>query len=130
MDISALVPPLANTQEAYEKIFRWFSQPNAEFGYSASTSQCFYRDDKDRFSSKRCAIGCLIPDDLYTPELEGYLANGVATKLYDLFKNVNSSFLTEAQRTHDMEATHGTISSFLLKLNKVAQDYDLTLIAV
>jgi hypothetical protein len=145
MDLSVLIPPLSSNQEAYEKIFRWFSQPSVAFGYDTSTGNCVYRGNNWRGSNIRCAVGCLIPDELYVEPKDEYDEDGSSgmenvtadaaiqksAELERFFANVDSGFLLECQRAHDSEAAKNnpSIERFLLALNKVAAEKHLTLIA-
>lgn len=54
----------------------------------------------------KCAVGCLIPDELYNPNIEditidGLLENDDNTNLKELFYAVEYRFLTELQTIHD-----------------------------
>lgn len=54
----------------------------------------------------RCALGCLIPDDLYSSELEilGGIANNdqVEAILTNIYGKLDLSFLQELQNIHDV----------------------------
>jgi hypothetical protein len=51
-------------QEIFDKVVRHLA---AQGGKSMLGPRCRYRAD----GGKKCAIGCLIPDDYYEPEMEG-----------------------------------------------------------
>jgi hypothetical protein len=93
------------TQEAYEQIKAFFSLPGAQLSQDTS-HLCYYRHpDNPRI---RCAVGCLIPDDLYKREKEGVSASGVMEKFeLPLLDDVNPEFLDEVQRMHDEANTGG-----------------------
>ena len=62
---------------------------------------CRYRGD----GGTKCAIGCLIPDELYRPKMEG---RNIGSLIYDnefglisLFAGVNKGILGQLQRVHD-----------------------------
>ncbi len=57
---------------------------------------------------RRCVIGILIPDELYTPELEGQDILEVCKKfsiIAKLFTGVDRKFLRDLQNVHDKETT-------------------------
>jgi len=108
--------------EIYNQIKDHFSKPGAVLAKSAPDhgGVCYYRMDKDPESAARCAVGCLIPDDMYDPNWEG-------NSVYDLFTEFNNfgpilnikkddksfNFLKEAQYDHD--GSH-SVDYFLDKL--------------
>lgn len=124
------------TQEAYEQIRNWFSREGAVFGVKRSGnkemggSMCVYRLDGDVKSPVRCAAGCLIPDELYSPDFENVVIDSLLTTaepLRNFFKNVNVRFLTHAQSLHDRYASDGSISvsTFLIDLDQLAKQHNL-----
>jgi len=67
---------------------------------------CAYRG----VNNTKCAIGALIPDDIYNVDMEGrpvkfLIDNNNAIK--NLFENVNRYFLRDLQRCHDRAAMDG-----------------------
>jgi hypothetical protein len=58
---------------------------------------CMYR-----YESLSCAAGCLIPDELYTPDLEGTnVTAGEMLRLMHKLGYKNNLLLREMQRAHD-----------------------------
>jgi hypothetical protein len=118
------------TQDAYDRMRAWFTQPDVVMAYGPSPSfpddrgadtNCLYRAP----NGGRCAIGCLIPNELYNPEMEG----SAITALYGfndtidaLFKDADIDFLMRAQDAHD--ESHD-IPTFLAKLDAVARKHHL-----
>lgn len=84
-------------QEVFDKVVTHLRKQNAKS--MSSAGGCFYR-----FGEKKCAVGCLIPDELYSPRLEGL---GVASMvLEDVLLKAGIpescfSLLTCLQTTHD-----------------------------
>lgn len=98
-----------NNQEAFDKIWDWFvvqRKPMSTNGVS-----CRYRGD----GGAKCAVGVLIPDELYSESVEGWMA-------YDIMVNcgqtarpavcelnrwlrkettITVQFLSDVQRLHD-----------------------------
>ncbi len=51
-----------------------------------------------------CAVGCLIPDELYDPKIEGFSALALATDFPEFAKHLNGvrpSLLSRMQILHD-----------------------------
>ena len=63
-----------NRQEVFDKIYLHLIEQGRKSVNSDGRCQYRYPD------GDKCAIGCLIPDELYTPELEG---NGVSMPIIE-----------------------------------------------
>lgn len=76
--------------------------------YDIQTMNCMY----DNGAGQKCAVGMLIPDDDYSPLLEG---NGISTlafkavkfgwKTKHLFNEMNYDMMDAVRTTHDMSVT-------------------------
>lgn len=67
-----------------------------------SLLSCAYRGTEGR----SCAIGCLIPDDLYSPKMEGHGADRLRRHfpaMGMLLHDVSADLLTTLQDLHDLE---------------------------
>lgn len=134
------------TQEAYERIREYFSRPGAELGKSDHGS-CAYITA----SGAKCAVGCLIPDEILSKwgnslnesgSLEG-LKDGVVDNyghffmafrdipgLQELLNGEDAEgqrkfdFLSEAQKRHDDSFTK-TAEQFVAKLDVLAGEFGL-----
>ena len=129
-------------QEAYDRIRAYFSQPGAQLAKTPNTNgrTCWYRINAVSYSTG-CAVGCLIPDELYDPHLDD-LDDG--TSIGDVVMAANEgdevcekivnylgihedddlfNFLQDAQLAHDCSST---IETFFKSLDKYAQDAGLT----
>lgn len=87
---------------------------------------CAYRGD----SGTSCAVGCLIPDDLYDPKMEGNDAVGLFSrfpKVEKLLGKDNESLLSDLQRIHDssLYRNESTITKWHRDLNSIAREYNL-----
>jgi hypothetical protein len=76
-------------KDVLSKIREYFSRPDAvlavvELDEFDGEYRCVYRKDGDPHSPVRCAIGCLIPDSLYSPAIEGDGAYMLASNRHDL----------------------------------------------
>ena len=130
------------TQEAYEAIRDYFSQPGRERAIDPESDDCVYKGPK----GQKCAVGCLIPDNLYSPEFEGNTlgtllvllrdwkdSDAQAAEVYALLNDDESkvSFLTEAQRLHDgqgasdMEEVEEFGPWFVTRLDSLAERHGL-----
>ena len=125
-------------QEAYDGIVTWFSQPGAELGFTPEEfggASCVYRGNGDRASKRRCAVGCLMPDEKYRTTFEGSSVS--ATEITEALglggpeHEETRTFLSSAQSAHDEMAAavvNGDISGdgveeFLAKLKIHAKDF-------
>lgn len=69
------------------------------------TSMCLYRQP---FTIKKCAIGCLIPDEMYDPDMEGaYIEHLIENSEGLPFENVHRGLLSALQEAHDMIPVNG-----------------------
>lgn len=57
-----------NMQEVFDKVSAHLLKQNARSVACGINSTCSYRGEEGRM----CAVGCLIPDELYRPSLEGW----------------------------------------------------------
>jgi hypothetical protein len=132
------------------KVREHFSKPDAalsfQYGYGDDTADedpdafvCVYRKDEDPYSPVRCAMGVLIPDELYDPRMEATGASqlvgenptwnndneyGDATGVYSLghlfAADVTPEFLDAVQYAHDKTArAGGSVRDFLAALDEV-----------
>lgn len=118
-----------NNQEAFDKVCDHLMQmivPSKEDGL------CVYRGE----NGLKCAIGTLIPDELYFPSLESYgsvndLMNTTAKELepiQKLFKGLNLNLLIDLQIIHDSSISwtkKGLSKEAIFKLKETAQRYEL-----
>ena len=96
-----------------------------------SKNYCLYRTDNDL----KCAIGCLIPDDLYDPEIEGFSVadcfcstkpKGGLEKLQNILAKLNLDdnkiLLERIQSIHDDNQPE----YWLYGLNRLAKEFKLS----
>lgn len=135
------------TQEAYEIIRAHFTKPGAELAQIDGISDdspyggtCFYRENLDPKSERRCAFGVLIPDEIYHPSMEGTGALGLLRQwpilrerlgiLYtpDFSERNDSSlesFVARAQSTHDCAIN---VELFIKDLDELAVELGLKVV--
>lgn len=118
-------------QEIFNKVATHLLTQNAKAMAPDDGGACRYR-----YGSLRCAIGCLIPDELYGAHLEG---RGIGVTDYDSATSVNRvlvkakvlkrplgeerklRLLSVLQRMHDGVA----VTSWRNRLAQIAEQYDL-----
>lgn len=109
-----------NNQEAFDKIAEHLLTQKVQARNDADTN-CAYRGR----GGTKCAVGCLIPDELYDPDMEGEDA-GMLPELFPQLKpliyGLNIKLLTEIQFMHDNEAP----ASWLLHLKSTAHRFCLS----
>lgn len=115
-------------QEIFDKVARHLLTQKQKS--VSSGNSCRYRGPKDT----KCAIGCLIPDDKWTPKLEGAVARDlIVAKAAGLRFSLNENELGEVkgpqidlatilQQVHDLSRTKIWFS----ELKKVAAIYKLS----
>lgn len=88
---------------------------------------CMYRGDDGR----KCAVGVLIPDELYTPSMEGRSAEDMM-KIYLDVQNLlgaeNVEFLEAMQQVHDSnpyDAEEWDMNYFIGSYERLASRFDL-----
>lgn len=89
-----------------------------------NTDRCAYRTP----DGKKCAIGCLIPDELYDQGMEGYSVSCLvdAKFLLPSFFNRNLRLLSSLQSVHDGIGCWSSKESLRAELAKVADIYNLS----
>ena len=109
-----------NNQEVYDKVKAHLLTQNAKS--ISKDGFCKYRMIR---STKRCAIGCLIPDNLYEKEMEGNAVHNLLhdfPKVKEFFDGVSSNLLDALQSVHDSEL----VKNWPRELEAVAKNYNLT----
>lgn len=89
-----------NRQEAFDKIWKHFVVEKNHQSFN-KLRNCAYRGDGGR----KCAIGCLIPDEMYDRYLEIEKPTMVFARLRKngLFdESCSNDFLLDLQRAHDI----------------------------
>lgn len=101
-----------------------------DVAYTGFKSQGFKRSmDEDgrclyRNGSRRCAIGWLIPDDLYTADLEGISASEPAIMKLARTRPADAGFVERFQAMHDNLSSPKALQ---VKLLDFARDYGLSI---
>jgi len=83
---------------------------------------CVYR----AYSGDKCAVGCLIPDSEYEPQMESQSVKELVIRFKTpLYFAENLEFLTELQKVHDFVESWTSEQTLKLALYRVASDYKL-----
>ncbi len=113
-----------DTQQAFEMAVKHLRKQGCRSQHSVSfvgTTTCMYR-----MNGLKCAVGALIPDEMYQKSFEGIgigeLINDFAD-LNNLFKTVNITLLEQLQHIHD----NREVKEWEESLEKLAEFYGLTM---
>lgn len=90
-------------QEIFNRVYTHLLKQNQ--ASKGSDDRCKYKSD----NGLKCAIGCLIPDDIYDPKMEGMSIEFIYDS-YPKMKKLNLgreiSFLSGLQKIHDDFPVH------------------------
>lgn len=89
-----------------------------------SVKGCLYRGPE----GTKCALGCLIPDNYYTKEMEGHGIRYLRDNDYELpliLKVDPLSFLLDLQYAHDKSLATMGISFWRSDMRRIADKYNL-----
>lgn len=101
-----------NSQQMFDKVAKHLLTQNAK-------SRCLYRSQEGMM----CAIGCLIPDDLYSPNMEGIWVERLVAYFPELEKFIPDLALADRlQSIHDVCAS----SRWRGELRRAAKDFHLS----
>lgn len=87
-------------QEAFDKIVRHLFSMKHRSLRPGDGEECVYRSE----DGNKCAIGCLIPDELYNPSFENLGVVALCERsevIRTLFKEVSIDMLRDLQFAHD-----------------------------
>ena len=111
---------------AFDKASEYLLATTAGQSKRANTDFCLYRGP----NGNKCAIGALIPDDMYDPKMDEYggpidCLRDRFPQIRDLFKDVNIQMLDDLQELHDDYRSwddNGTFNAFgQEKLKKIGE---------
>lgn len=112
-----------NKQEIFDKVYSALINQGEP---SVNGGVCAYRGA----NGTKCAIGHMIPDDLYDPEFEGKTIHGMYNAtLESIFQvdNINPylTFLSDLQRAHDITLNYHGLEAWKRQMRLIAESYDL-----
>lgn len=117
-----------NLQEIFDKVVDHLKTQNKQA--VDDEGDCLYRTQE----GLKCAIGCLIPDEWYTPNMEigGPITTNTLVKQVlsgfagiDIFSEGVMNLLKSLQHVHDRNFMEGFTKEFSEVLVKVAKKYNL-----
>lgn len=111
-------------QEIYDTVKKHLLTQNAKSVFDPARIEegtpCMYRGE----NGLQCAVGCLIPDDLYHRSMEGASVTLLVTKyskLRELFGRENTGLVQELQNIHD----EAPVNSWKSRLMQAAFNHGL-----
>lgn len=89
-------------QEAFDRVVRWFLVDDNKPAYNPSPTEatCMYRGP----DGVRCAIGCLVDDDDYDPNWEGFPVSSGLPAAWVRDQGLSEGFMLRIQDAHDNNA--------------------------
>jgi len=115
----------ANTQEVFDYVIGQLVRQGGR-SVSASGTDCRYRGS----DGSKCAVGFLIPDELYVWRMEGDSISGLCEHFPDLCAKAgikkHKDILNGLQYMHDSLSTWQNQDSFSHKARRIADLYNLT----
>ena len=112
-------------QEIFDTVARHLFAQGTQ-AYDADVSRCQYRGP----GGTKCAVGCLIPDEAYDPEMEGWSAKALWQSFKDKpgfphWTGAEVSLLVRLQGVHDSDYAWESESSLRSMLADVADTFKL-----
>jgi len=107
-------------QETFDKVATHLLRQNAR---SESATTCLYRGP----NGLKCAVGCLIDDAVYSPEIEGFAVKDVACIKSALRKSGVPTGRKAMDLLVNLQVLHDRFQPVLWReeLAKIATDFDL-----
>ena len=104
-------------QAIFNKVFKHLFKQGKRAASLGNT--CFYR-----YNGLKCAIGCLIPDRLYTKTIEGRSIFNLDINNLGIKYTGDISFLHDLQREHDIWFDE-TDKTLIESMFRIAENYEL-----
>lgn len=120
-----IIPTRHTAQSIYDTVLAHL-RTQGEHAYESG--RCAYRTR----SGQKCAVGCLIPDDVYTPEIEGNAVSAAPKAAVDLFDALEvcgllpfKDLLSDLQHAHDADLRKYGLPGFETAMERVARMHRL-----
>ena len=117
-------------QEIFDTVARHLFAQGTQ-AYDADVARCQYRGP----DGTKCAVGCLIPDEAYDPEMEGWSVENVVasfgsnadapTLIFPAWLEDNVGLLACLQEVHDLKRSWDSEETLRSALATVAQHRNL-----
>lgn len=116
-------------QEIFDIVWKHFITDKNPFSVNQDTNSCRYRGPNDT----KCAIGVLIPDNVYTDRIEGEVISSdvlldikpFASWLIKTFHAEDMRFLKALQEAHDAHSFNSGYDGLHRQLTIIATKYNL-----
>lgn len=109
-------------QEIFDKVWKFFIVEKHKKSMFKET--CLYRS-----RHSRCAVGCLIPDELYSKDMEtlpiSELMKGIHPLSVLLGGRANVNLLQRLQAAHDASSRYTFYAQLKFELKDIARDFKL-----
>lgn len=98
-----LTTPIKSKQEIFDTVATHLLTQMERSKFPSEEQGCLYRGP----GKLTCAVGCIIPDSLYTTDMEGYTAEELFRRypiqfaIVGLSKNEHQELLSDLQTLHD-----------------------------
>ena len=89
-------------QQIFDKVAVHLLTQNLKSRETPWGGDCLYRDDRGH----KCAVGVLIPNDVYTKDMEGMPVDQIAVRYQLGFDSTNIALLGDLQFMHDDKEPH------------------------
>lgn len=115
-----------NKQEIFDTVARHIFKQGVPGGYTNEENFfcCQYRGEE----GTSCAVGCLIPDEVYVPYMEGNDAESLIENYYDdlpPWMHLNRGLLGSLQNVHDFLPAWRNTSCMQSRLYEIVREYGL-----
>ncbi len=117
---------MPSKQATFNKVYK-FLVAQGRPSVDKTTEQCLYRHQLRNGKVLKCAVGCLIPNRLYTPRMEGKTWKQISVMFLRVGAELSlpSHFYIELQQAHDDWAVHKSIREFKNEMRNIAIRNDL-----
>lgn len=108
-------------QEIFNKVYEALLEQGKS---STKNGICKYRGQ----GGSKCAIGHLIPDELYNPNIEGLMFNSLPEYILENILENNEdckSLLLRLQRAHDQQLNFYGIKEWKERMKEIADEFNL-----
>lgn len=110
---------MSTNQEIYDEVVTFLVKQGKR---ASGQGSCMYRTE----NGLKCAIGCLIPDELYKGEMEGKGANALMAYPELRFLTPHMYLLRNLQSAHDVPDTWYNTKNFITEFKYIARSHDLS----
>lgn len=112
-----------NKQEIFDTVYKALLEQGES---SVNNGVCAYRGP----NGTKCAVGHLIPDDLYEPEFEGKNILGIHNSILESIFQVDDinpylTFIFDLQQAHDNTLNYHGLEAWKREMKSITKSYNL-----